>query len=57
VQVNGKVRGSITAQRSDDQERLVELARREPSIARHLDGKNLTKVIYVPGRMLNLIVV
>jgi leucyl-tRNA synthetase len=56
VQVNGRVRGSITASRSDDQERLVELARREPSISRHIEGKQLEKVILVPGRMLNLIV-
>jgi len=56
VQVNGKVRGTITVSQLNIQnEALVrKIAEETPSIAKHLAG-TIVKVIYVPGKILNII--
>ncbi|NCX93607.1 MAG: leucine--tRNA ligase [Gammaproteobacteria bacterium] len=56
VQVNGKLRGTLTIERSATQEDVLEKAKQEESIARHFIDAPLKKVIYVPGRLLNLVV-
>jgi leucyl-tRNA synthetase len=56
VQVNGKVRGTITIARTATQEGAEEAARADEKIRAHLDGKAVKKVVYVPGRILNFIV-
>ncbi len=56
VQVLGKTRGEIQIPKGADQESAVAAARANENVARYLEGKNLVKVIYVPGRILNLIV-
>ena len=55
VQVNGKVRGKIHAARDITQERAMSLARADAGIARFLNGAP-KKVIFVPGRLLNIVV-
>jgi leucyl-tRNA synthetase len=55
VQVLGKVRGRLVVSRELSQERVVELARELPGVQTHLEGKALRKVVYVPGKILNLI--
>ena len=56
VQVKGKVRGRIMVAPDADEETVVAAAIAESNIAAHVDGAELRKVVYVPGRMLNLIV-
>ena len=55
VQVNGKVRGSIEISKKATEEEAVAMAKSIENVQSHLDGKNLAKVIYRPGRILNLI--
>ncbi|MBK6486663.1 MAG: leucine--tRNA ligase [Gemmatimonadetes bacterium] len=55
VQVNGKLRGTLTVAREIPQEEALALALAEPGIAKHLTGPT-RKVIFVPGRLLNLVV-
>jgi leucyl-tRNA synthetase len=55
VQVVGKVRGRLVVSRELSQDRVVELARELPGVQAHLEGKTLRKVVYVPGKILNLI--
>jgi len=55
VQVNGKVRGKIRVARDIAQDAAVSLARADAGIARFLDGEP-KKIIFVPGRLLNLVV-
>jgi leucyl-tRNA synthetase len=55
VQVNGKVRGKIHAARDITQEAALALARAEAGIARFLTGAP-KKIIFVPGRLLNIVV-
>ncbi len=54
VQINGKTRGKLSVPRDIGQEEAVALAMKEESIAKFLGGP-ATKVIFVPGRLLNIV--
>ena len=56
IQINGKVRGKVVLPLKATQEQAVEAAQKEESIARYLEGKKLDKVIFVPNKILNLVV-
>jgi leucyl-tRNA synthetase len=56
VQVNGKVRGKITVPADSTEEFVRERAAQEHLVAKYLDGVTVRKVIYVPGKLLNLVV-
>ena len=56
VQVNGKLRGKLTVPAQADQAAAEARAREEENVLRHLEGKTLRKVIYVPGKLLNFVV-
>lgn len=56
VQVNGKVRASITLPADADQNMAQDIALAEEKVQRAMDGKELRKFIYVPGRIVNVVV-
>ena len=56
VQVNGKVRGTVSAPKGADREAVTALARAEPNVARHLEGMDIRRIIHVPDRLLNFVV-
>ena len=56
VQVNGKARGEITIAKDADQDTAVAAALSVDKIKTHVDGKEIKKIIYVPERILNIIV-
>lgn len=56
IQVNGKVRGRITVDINASQDSVLALAMQEYGVAKYLEGMNIRKVIYVPGKLLNLVV-
>ena len=56
VQVNGKLRGKVTVANGATQEQIVAAAQADATVAAHLAGKTIRKQIYIPGRMLNLVV-
>ncbi len=56
VQVNGKVRASITLPADADQKMAQDIALAEEKVQRAMDGKALRKFIYVPGRIVNVVV-
>jgi leucyl-tRNA synthetase len=56
VQVNGRLRGKLKVAAGAKQDDLVALAHADPGIAQHLDGKRVVKVVYVPDKLLNLVV-
>ncbi len=56
VQVNGKVRGAMEVTASMSEDRAVNTAISLDGVARHLEGKEMVKTIYVPGKILNLVV-
>ncbi len=56
VQVLGKVRGVIQISLDATEEQALEMAQQVMSVKNAMDGKKITKVIYKPGRILNIIV-
>lgn len=56
VQVLGKTRGEIQIAPDAPEDEALAAAKSEASVARHLEGKTLVKVIYKPGKILNLVV-
>jgi len=56
VQVNGRLRGRLVLSRGSSQEAALSAARADDSVRRHLDGHALRKVVYVPDKLLNLVV-
>jgi len=55
VQVNGKLRGRFELPKNQTQDVVLAAAKSNASIARFLDGQELVKVIFVPNRILNLV--
>ncbi|HEU4617736.1 MAG TPA: class I tRNA ligase family protein, partial [Gammaproteobacteria bacterium] len=56
VQVNGKVRGKVVVPADADQASVVRAAREDANVQRHLEGKEIRRAVYVPGRILNFVV-
>ncbi|MBD3281215.1 leucine--tRNA ligase, partial [Candidatus Uhrbacteria bacterium] len=56
VQVNGKVRGEIEASPDAKEDEVVEMAEQIENVRKYLEGKRPKKVIYVPGRILNIVI-
>jgi leucyl-tRNA synthetase len=56
VQVNGKLRDRIQAPADIDEGRARELALASPRVQKFTDQKQVAKVIYVPGKLVNVVV-
>ena len=56
VQVNGKLRGTILVLKDSPKEVLEEMALKEERIIKHLEGKEVVKVIAIPNRIVNIVV-
>ena len=55
VQVNGKLRDQVQVPAEADENTVKEAALSSPKVKRHLEGKEIKKVIYVPGRLINFV--
>lgn len=55
VQVNGKTRGEIQIAVDAEQEAAMAAAMEQDKVKAQLDGKDIKKIIYVPGRILNIV--
>lgn len=56
VQINGKSRGAITVAIDATEGAALQAAKSEEGLKKYLDESVITKVIYVPGRILNLVI-
>ena len=56
IQVNGKLRSDAMVAPDAREADVIALAKADAKVAAHLEGRTLRKVIYVPGRILNLVV-
>ncbi len=54
-QVNGKYRGDASVDKGLNQDEALKTAKEHQRVANHLDGKQVVKVIYVPGKILNIV--
>jgi leucyl-tRNA synthetase len=56
IQVKGRVRGKVKVSVGASEEEVVKLALADPSVEQHTAGKQIVKKIYVPDKLLNLVV-
>jgi leucyl-tRNA synthetase len=56
VQINGKLRGKITVPASIKETDLHQLVAADASLKPHLENKKVVKLIYVPGKIINIVV-
>lgn len=56
VQVNGKLRDRLVVSKDADEETVKAIAFESPKVKENLEGKTIRKIIYVPGKILNIVV-
>lgn len=56
VQINGKLRGTITIDAAASEADVITLAKEVPNVLKNLEGKEIKKEIYVPGKLVSLVV-
>jgi leucyl-tRNA synthetase len=56
VQINGRVRGKLTVAVGTAEPEVMNLARADAGIAAHLTGKRIVKTIFVPNKLLNVVI-
>ena len=56
IQVNGKLRGQISVAAGAGEEEVRSLALKDPNVTRHIEGKNIVKVIVIPEKLVNVVV-
>jgi len=56
VQVNGKLRGRFELPKDQTQEVVMSAAKKHQLIAKYIDGQTIEKVIFVPNKLLNIVI-
>jgi len=56
VQVNGKLRDQLEVPADITEDAIREMIDHRPKLEAHLEGKTIVKMIYVPGRLVSLVV-
>ncbi len=56
VQINGKVRATVMMDKEASKEDAIKSAQEDNNIKSYIEGKEIRKIIYVPGKILNIVV-
>ena len=56
IQVNGKLRGEITITKDDSEEEIRNKALANENVLKHIEGKEIVKVIVVKGKIVNIVI-
>jgi leucyl-tRNA synthetase len=56
IQVNGKLRGSMTVPKDMERNAIENLALQQPVVQKYLEGVSVKKTIVVPGKLVNIVV-
>ena len=56
VQINGKVRGKVLMVNDASKDDAVNAAKDDTNIKSYIEGKEIRKIIYVPGKILNIVI-
>lgn len=56
VQVNGRLRDTMTVAADSDEQTLREAALARPAVQRYVNGKSVRRVVVVPGKVVNIVV-
>ena len=55
VQINGKKRGLLKAEREITEDKLIEMLKNNDEIKKYLSGKEIKKKIFVPNKLINIL--
>ncbi len=55
VQVNGKLRGKVSVAADLTEEQIKQAAFQDERVLKHLEGRTVERVIYVPGKLINIV--
>lgn len=56
VQINGKVRGKVLMANDASKDDAIKAANEDDNIKSYIEGKEIRKIIYVPGKILNIVI-
>jgi leucyl-tRNA synthetase len=56
VQINGKVRAQLQVPADISEEEIIQKAKADDKVAAHIEGKEIKKTIYVPGKLVSFVV-
>jgi leucyl-tRNA synthetase len=56
IQVNGKIRGQVAIASSATEAEVIESAKHDEKVMGYLDGKEVKKTIYVPGKLVSFVI-
>jgi leucyl-tRNA synthetase len=56
VQINGKVRAKLQLPSDISEQRAIDAALNDSTVQRNLDGRQAKKTVYVPGRLVSIVV-
>ena len=56
VQINGKKRGILKIKRNIDEDKILNEIYNEQILSKYIDGKKIKKKIYIPNKLINIIV-
>ncbi len=56
VQVNGRLRSRMELPKNAPKDEILALAQQDPAVSRHTNGQTIAKVVFVPNKILNIVV-
>ncbi len=56
IQINGKVRATLVVQADTPQAEIENMAKKLPEAGKWIEGKNITKIIVVQGKVINIVI-
>lgn len=56
IQVNGKLRDRIAVSQDTDEAAIKALALKAENVAKHIEGAQIVKVIYIPKKLVNIVI-
>lgn len=55
IQINGKLRGNLSVPSDSSEAHIKEMVVKQPGLQHHLKGQNIKKIIYIPRRIINIV--
>jgi leucyl-tRNA synthetase len=56
IQINGKLRGTLIVDKAAGKDDIIAQARKTDGVEKHLEGKEIVKEIFVPGKIVSFVV-
>ena len=56
IQINGKTRSIVKLKKNISEKKLIEEIKKDIKLKKHVDGKSISKTIYIKNKLINLII-